>query len=140
MKIDKMTMAASLEARVPYLDYKIVEFASRIPSDLKLKGNIEKFVLRLAVKDKLPPVILKRKKSGFNTPVHYWLKTGLKSFSGEILDKLKKRKNLISPKYINSIKRNRFFKIFENRAWNSIMFELWYETFIENDGFKPIIL
>ncbi len=140
MKLDKMSMAASLEARVPYLDYKMVEFASTIPSEFKLKGNIEKYILRLAVKDKLPPVIVKRKKAGFNTPVHYWIKTGLRELSGNMLDNLKKRKNLINPKYIKSVKRNRFLKTFENRAWNSIMFELWYETFIENDGSKPIIL
>ena len=140
MKVDKMTMAASLEARIPYLDYKIVEFATTIPSKLKLKGNIEKYILRLAVKDILPQEIIKRRKRGFNTPVNYWLKTGLKKVSGEILDRLKKRENLIIPKYIKSVKRNRFFKTFENRAWNSIMFELWYETFIENDGSKPIIL
>ena len=106
MKIDKMTMAASLEARVPYLDHKIVEFASKIPSELKLKGNIEKFILRSAVKDKLPSAIVKRKKRGFNTPINYWLKTGLKSVSGDILDKLQKRKDLINSKYIKSVKRN----------------------------------
>ena len=81
-----------------------------------------------------------RKKFGFNTPIHYWIKTGLKEVSGEILERLLKRKQLIKPNYIKSIKRNRYFEIFENRVWNLIMFELWYETFIENDGSKPIIL
>lgn len=69
MKIDKMTMVASLEGRTPFLDRKFVEFSAKIPSELKLKGNTEKYILRLAMKDILPPQILKRKKQGFGTPM-----------------------------------------------------------------------
>ena len=138
MKLDKMTMAVSLESRIPFLDHKLVEFSSTIPPQLKLKGNIEKFILRLAVKNIIPSKILKRKKTGFTVPINMWLRTGLREISGDILDRLKKRKDLLKPSYINVIKRNRFNQIFENRVWNLIMFELWYETFIENDGLKPI--
>lgn len=138
MKTDKMTMAASLEARIPFLDIKIVEWASYIPSNLKLAGNTEKFILRLAMKDILPRKILKRKKMGFTVPVNLWFKTGFKEVSGEILEKIEKRKNLIKPKYIKMLKRNQFKEEYRNRVWNLIMFELWYETFIENDGLKPI--
>lgn len=140
MKIDKMTMAASLEARTPFLDYKIVEWATSIPSQLKLKNNIEKYILRLAVKDIVPPEILKRKKTAFGTPMNLWLKTGMKEVSSEILDRLAKRSDLIKPSYIKNIQKNRFIKYYQTRVWNLIMFELWYETFIENDGLKPIVL
>ncbi len=138
MKVDKMTMAASLEARMPFLDVNIVEYATTIPTSLKLKGNIEKYILKLAMKDILPPLILKRKKMGFNTPFNYWLKTGLKEVFECLMKRLEKRKDLFNPRFIKSVKRNRCFKIFENRAWNLLMFELWYETYFENDGFKPI--
>jgi len=138
MKVDKMTMAASLEARTPFLDVNIVEYATTIPTSLKLKGNIEKYILRLSMKDLLPPLILKRKKRGFNTPLNYWLKTGLKEVFEILMERLEKRKDLFNPRFIKSVKRNRRFKIFENRAWNLLMFELWYETYFENDGFKPI--
>ena len=140
MKTDKMTMAASLEARIPFLDIKIVEWASKIPSDLKLSGDIEKYILRLAMKDILPRKILKRKKMGFTVPVNLWFKTGFKEVSGEILERLEKRMNLIKPKYVKILKRNHFKREYKNRVWNLIMFELWYETFIENDGLKPISL
>lgn len=139
MKIDKMTMAASLEARTPFLDYKIVEWAASIPPQLKLKKNIEKYILRLAVKDIVPPEILKRKKTAFGTPMNLWLKTGMKEISSEILDRLTKRTDIIKPSYIKSIKKNRFNKYYQTRVWNLIMFELWYETFIENDSLSPIV-
>lgn len=140
MKIDKMTMAASLEARTPFLDYKIVKWAASIPPQLKLKKNIEKYILRLAVKDIVPPEILKRKKTAFGTPMNLWLKTGMKEVSSEILDRLTKRSDIIKPSYIKSIKKNRFIKYYQTRVWNLIMLELWYETFIENNDLKPIVL
>ena len=138
MNIDKMTMASSLESRIPFLDHKLVEFSSTIPPQLKLKGNIEKYILRLAVKNIIPSKILKRKKTGFATPINLWLKTGLREISGDVLDRLKKRRDLLKPSYISMIKRNQFCQIFETRVWNLIMFELWYETFIENDDLKPV--
>ncbi|MHA1843776.1 MAG: asparagine synthase (glutamine-hydrolyzing) [Promethearchaeota archaeon] len=138
MKIDKMTMAASLEARVPFLDWKIINWASQIPSHLKINKSIEKYILRLAMKDILPSTILKRKKMGFSTPVNFWLKTGLKDLSNEIFKRLSKRTNIIKYKYIKIINKNREKLFHVNRAWNLLMFELWYETFMESDGLHPI--
>ncbi|MHA1439373.1 MAG: asparagine synthase (glutamine-hydrolyzing) [Promethearchaeota archaeon] len=140
MKIDKMSMATSLEARIPYLDKKIVNWSTSIPSHLKLHGNIEKYILRLALKDVLPPEILKRKKQGFGTPIGFWLRTGLKEISSEILERLTKRTKFFKPKYIKLIKKNRIHEVYMYRVWCLIMFELWYETFIENDGIKPVKL
>jgi len=139
MKIDKMTMAASLEARTPLLDHNIVSWSSSIPSKLKFNGKIDKYIFRLAMKDILPPLILKRKKTGFGTPVNFWLRKGLNEISGDILDRLKRRKFLKS-KYITTIKNKRIHRLYQDRAWNLIMFELWYETFFDNDGLKPIKL
>jgi len=138
MKTDKSTMAASLEARVPFLDKEIVEWAATIPTHMKLKNNIEKYILRLALKDVLPKEILKRKKYGFGTPANYWLKNELKELSGEILEKLEKRKAFINSHYVKKVRKNRTNGIYVNRVLNLIMFELWYETFFDNNGFKPI--
>jgi len=138
MKTDKMSMAASLEPRVPYLDQRIINWSTTIPTELKLKNSTEKYILRLAMKDLLPPQILKRKKLGFGTPVNLWLKTGMKEISAEILDRLKKRKHLLKTTYIEKVKKNRFSVLHQYRIWNLLMFELWYETFIEGDGLKPI--
>ncbi len=138
MKIDKMTMAASLEARVPYLDWKIINWAAQIPPHYKVNNSIEKYILRLAMKDLLPRKILKRKKMGFSTPVNFWLRTGLKDLSKEIFDRLSKRKDIIKYKYTKLINKNREKLFHVNRAWNLLMFELWYETFMESDGLHPV--
>src|SRR5262249_46534441 len=69
IKADRMSMAASIELRVPFLDYRLVEYAATIPSRLKLKGSRTKHVLKQAVRDLVPPTILQRGKMGFPTPL-----------------------------------------------------------------------
>src|SRR5713226_9873552 len=73
MKQDQMSMAASIESRVPFLDHPLVEFTARIPSEYEIKGLAGKFILKEAVADLLPESIVYRKKMGFPTPWAYWL-------------------------------------------------------------------
>jgi asparagine synthase (glutamine-hydrolysing) len=73
MKQDQMSMAASIESRVPFLDHTLVEFAARIPDGLKIRGRTQKYVLKAAVRDLLPRGIVHRKKMGFPTPLRQWL-------------------------------------------------------------------
>ncbi len=77
-KTDRMSMAHSLEVRPPFLDHRIVEFAARLPHNLKINGSSLKYVLRELMKDKLPESVLTRKKEGFDIPAHQWLRTCLK--------------------------------------------------------------
>jgi asparagine synthase (glutamine-hydrolysing) len=140
VKADRALSAASLTGRIPLLDRDIVAWSFTIPSNLKLKGNIEKYILRMAMKDYVPREIIKRRKLGFSTPINLWLNKGLKEISGELLERLSKRVKLIKPEYVKKIKKRRLNRLFESQAWNLIMFELWYETFIENDGLNPINL
>jgi asparagine synthase (glutamine-hydrolysing) len=74
MKQDQMSMAASIESRVPFLDHTFVEFAARIPDRLKIRGHVQKYILKAAVSDLLPPGIVHRKKMGFPTPLTQWLR------------------------------------------------------------------
>ena len=74
VKVDRSSMASSLEVRVPFLDYKLVEFALKLPSHFKLHGFKKKFVLKKAMKPYLPKQIIHRQKRGFNAPVAYWIK------------------------------------------------------------------
>jgi len=76
-KVDRATMLASLEARTPFLDHEFAEFVAGIPSKHKLKGITTKAILRRAVKKRLPPEVLKRRKRGFNIPFSRWLLHGL---------------------------------------------------------------
>jgi asparagine synthase (glutamine-hydrolysing) len=73
MKQDQMSMASSIESRVPFLDHTFVEFAMQIPGHLKIRGGTQKYVLKKAVEDLLPPGIVYRKKMGFPTPLRQWL-------------------------------------------------------------------
>ena len=80
MKVDKMSMAASLEARCPFLDHRLVEFAATLPETMKLKQNIGKALLRQVADNLLPPEITQRKKHGFDVPIERWLKEDLRAF------------------------------------------------------------
>jgi asparagine synthase (glutamine-hydrolysing) len=77
-KVDRMSMAHSLEVRPPFLDHRIIEFALSLPEELKVRGSQLKFVLRELMKDKLPISIVRRKKVGFDIPTHDWLRGALK--------------------------------------------------------------
>jgi asparagine synthase (glutamine-hydrolysing) len=77
-KCDRMSMAHSLEVRPPFLDHRIVEFAARLPEDLKIRGSSLKYLLRELMKDKLPQSVLTRKKEGFDIPAHGWFRGVLK--------------------------------------------------------------
>jgi asparagine synthase (glutamine-hydrolysing) len=84
-KVDRMSMAHSVEVRPPFLDHRIAEFACSLPVDLRIRGSKLKFVLRELMKDKLPPAILRHKKIGLDIPVHAWLRGRLKSFLLDVL-------------------------------------------------------
>jgi asparagine synthase (glutamine-hydrolysing) len=79
VKSDRMSMAHAVEVRPPYLDHRIVEFAATLPASLKIRGRRQKFLLKDMMKDKLPPLILQRKKMGFDIPAHEWLRGPLRS-------------------------------------------------------------
>ncbi|HXM22027.1 MAG TPA: asparagine synthase (glutamine-hydrolyzing) [Terriglobales bacterium] len=79
-KVDRISMAHSLEVRPPFLDPRIVDFAARLPEHFKLRGSKSKYVLRRLMKDKLPPAVLRRPKIGFDIPIHEWFRGILRPF------------------------------------------------------------
>jgi asparagine synthase (glutamine-hydrolysing) len=81
-----MSMAHSLEARTLFLDHKIFELAATIPAGLKMRGGIQKYILKKAVKDLLPPEILNREKAGFALPTELWLRGPLKHVMRETVE------------------------------------------------------
>jgi asparagine synthase (glutamine-hydrolysing) len=86
MKQDQMSMAASIESRVPFLDHPLVEFAMRVPEHLKIRRGVGKYIVKKAAEDLLPPDILYRKKMGFPTPIREWLK-GSGDWTRRLLDR-----------------------------------------------------
>ncbi|MGH9774983.1 MAG: asparagine synthase (glutamine-hydrolyzing) [Candidatus Acidiferrales bacterium] len=84
-KVDRMSMAHSLEIRPPFLDHRIVEFAASLPSSLKFRGSRQKIILKELMKDRLPPSIPRRKKIGFDIPAHEWLRGPLRALLQDAL-------------------------------------------------------
>ena len=73
-KVDRISMAHSIEVRPPFLDHRIVEFAARLPENMKVAGATQKVILRRLMKNRLPDEVLQRKKIGFDIPAHEWLR------------------------------------------------------------------
>jgi asparagine synthase (glutamine-hydrolysing) len=86
VKSDRMSMAHAVEVRPPFLDHRIIEFAAKIPTSLKMRGSQQKYLLKQLMKDKLPASILERKKVGFDIPAHDWLRGPLRSLLMDTLD------------------------------------------------------
>ncbi len=135
MKVDKMTMAFSIEARTPFLDHKLIEFANTLPDRFRLN----KYVFRKAMVGILPQKILKRKKHAFRVPVSGLLKNELKDISTQILDEFENDK-MFNYTYIkNHILSHPEKLMHNNQIWNLMFYRLWYKTFIERDDItKPL--
>jgi asparagine synthase (glutamine-hydrolysing) len=134
VKIDRMTMAHGLEAREPYLDYRIVELAARMPPRLKLKGfRHKKYILKSALKGKVPDSILHRKKQGFNVPKASWIQDGLKPFVTDQLSAARVRETgLLEPAAVEAVLRQHFNGDADNshQIWSLLVLVLWFEQFV----------
>ncbi len=107
MLTDKMTMAASLECRVPLLDHELVEMTARIAGDIKVRGGELKHVLKRALADLLPPEILNRKKRGFGTPMGAWLKRDLAPvLRGVLAPEVVRARGLFRPESVQRLIRD----------------------------------
>jgi len=141
MKQDQMSMAASVESRVPFLDHRLVEFTARIPDQFLIEGMAGKLVLKQAVEDLLPRSIVYRKKMGFPTPWESWL-------AGSQLDDLERL--MLEPRTAERgfFRREAVLQIFaehrhktrdhSNRIWRLINFELWQRVVIEREPAETI--
>ena len=128
---DRNSMAHSIESRVPFLDHRLVEKSFYIPAALKLKNGINKYILRQAMKNTVPDLILNRSdKIGFGTPTGKWTKYFL---SNEIKDLIHSKDFDQHPWWRGSVIRQKFLKssesFGENELWRIMNCELWYQSF-----------
>jgi asparagine synthase (glutamine-hydrolysing) len=134
VKSDRMSMANSLEIRVPFLDHTFVEFATGIPSSLKLKGLRTKHILKKAMQAVLPAEILTRKKIGFDIPLGVWIRNELKEFVTDILSpEHMKRHDFFNYRYIDRLLKEHFRGAHNHRQllWPLIIFQFWYNRYME---------
>ena len=137
MKQDQMSMAASLESRVPFLDHPLVEFAVAIPSKYSVKGLEGKTILKSAVEDLLPHSIIYRRKMGFPTPWSEWLAgEQLQELENLLLEPRSTRRNLFRPDAIRTIFAQQRARIRDNsaRIWRLLNLELWFRVFVDRDS------
>jgi asparagine synthase (glutamine-hydrolysing) len=133
-KVDRASMAVSLEVRAPFLDPRIAEFAASLPSSYKLHGRKTKYILKRAVKGLLPPFVMKRGKKGFGVPVAEWLKGKLRPMARDLLSTERlRRSGLFDPVYVARLQSEHERGIANHRKllWTLLMFELWHESFVE---------
>ncbi len=133
VKVDRMSMATSLETRVPFLDHRFVEFSATIPSRLKLQGKNTKYLFKKAMGDVLPPQILNRSKEGFSIPIKNWLKEDLKPLMLEVLDQQKiKREGFFNTNYVEQLKKEHLSgkENHSHRLWSMMVFGIWQDLYL----------
>lgn len=133
-KVDRMTMATSLEARVPLLDHELLEFVQTIPAELKLKGNETKYIFKKAMEGIVPNEILYREKQGFGVPIGDWINSQLKARIHEtLLEKKTLERGYFDENYIKILldehTRNR--RDHSHSLWILWMLELWHREFVD---------
>jgi asparagine synthase (glutamine-hydrolysing) len=140
MKQDQMSMACSIESRVPFLDHPFVEFAASVPDHMKLRGATGKYILKRAVEDILPREIIYRKKMGFPTPLRRWL---MDPRAGVLLAQLHDRDGLLAP-YIdftyldNLLARHKSgLEDATDRIWRLLNLQIWGSIFITDKVAAP---
>ena len=134
-KVDRMSMATSLEARVPLLDHKLIDYVMRIPSDLKLKGAETKYIFRRAVRGLVPDQILDRPKQGFGVPISEWINSQLRERMRETLGgKRFAERGYFQSEYIETLldehQKNR--RDHSYALWILFMLELWHQKYMDD--------
>ncbi|MBA3710900.1 MAG: asparagine synthase (glutamine-hydrolyzing) [Pyrinomonadaceae bacterium] len=137
MKQDQMSMAASIESRVPFLDHKLVEFTSRLPERMKLRGWTTKYVLRQSMKGVLPEAILNRPKMGFPVPVGAWFRGEFRSVIDEyVLGERTAARELFDQGFVRRIvaEHQAGAGNHAERLWSLVNFEMWQRQFIDGES------
>ena len=132
-KVDRASMAVSLEVRAPFLDHRVAEFAASLPSSYKLRGLKTKYILKRAVKELLPRFVTRRSKKGFGVPVAEWLKVKLRPLARDLLSPERvRRAGVFNPEFVTRLQDEHERGVANHRKllWTLLMFELWHESFI----------
>lgn len=133
-KVDRASMAVSLEVRAPFLDPRVAEFAASLPTNYKLRGRTTKYILKRSIKDSLPPFVIRRGKKGFGVPVAEWLKGKLRPLARDLLSPERvRRAGVFNPEYVTKLQDEHERGVANHRKllWTLLMFELWHESFVE---------
>jgi asparagine synthase (glutamine-hydrolysing) len=132
VKVDRASMACSLEVRAPFLDHPLVEFIMNLPSSLKLRRFTTKYILKKVMKKFLPREVIQRSKKGFGVPTAKWIKGPLKELFGDMLSYGRiKREGFLKPGYVESVLQDHMANKRDNRKqlWTLLVWELWVNRY-----------
>jgi len=133
-KVDRASMAVSLEVRAPFLDPRVAQFAAALPLEYKLKGNKGKYILKKAVEPLLPRNILQRSKKGFGIPIADWLKGRLNSLMHDLLapERLKNQ-GLFDAAFVQKLikEHETGAASHHKQLWTLLVFQLWFDNFLK---------
>ena len=139
MKQDQMSMATSIESRVPFLDHKLVEFTCSLPERLKLRGGTTKYILRESMKGVLPEAILSRSKMGFPVPIGAWFRGAYRSIIDEyLLSERAMSRGLFNSDFVRDLvhRHQSGVENHEERLWALVNFEIWQRQFFDGESHK----
>ncbi|MEV7003551.1 asparagine synthase (glutamine-hydrolyzing) [Streptomyces sp. NPDC093982] len=133
VKVDISTMANSLEARSPFLDHQLMEWAARLPAQLKVRGNTTKYLLKKSMEEWLPHAVLYRPKQGFGVPLAHWLRTDLRDVAWDVLtDRTAAARGFFRPEAVRAmLKEHCAGEDHTRRIWALMQFELWHRRFVD---------
>jgi len=136
LKADKITMANSIELRVPLLDHRVLEYAASLPTDFKMRGLTTKYILKKAFEGRVPDEILYRKKTGFPVPYDQWLSNDLNAYIRDILldDRTMTRGYFQREAILRMLDVNRQRPIYSKEIFLLVALELWHRCFIDYDS------
>jgi asparagine synthase (glutamine-hydrolysing) len=132
-KVDRASMAVSLEVRAPFLDRRVAAYAASLPAHYKLRGRTSKYILKRAVAPLLPPFVMRRGKKGFGVPVAEWLRNRLRPLARDLLSPARLRRHgLFDPNYVARLQDEHERGAANHRKllWTLLVFELWHERFM----------
>jgi asparagine synthase (glutamine-hydrolysing) len=140
VKVDRMSMAHSIESRVPLLDNRVIDFAARLPADMKIRDGRRKLLLKEVASRLLPADIVHRRKQGFGVPVGVWFRGTLREAFGDILGSSRAReRGYFRQPFIDRILQEHLSGVRDHtmRLWQLVVLELWHRAYVDAPAFAP---
>jgi asparagine synthase (glutamine-hydrolysing) len=140
-KVDRMSMAHSIESRVPLLDNRVIDFAATLPASMKIHNGRRKHVLKEAVRTLLPAGIIDRKKQGFGVPLGVWFRGGLTGIFSDVLGSARTRqRGYFEPAFVDRLVREHLSGRRDHtlRLWQLLVFELWHRQYLDAAVAEPL--
>ena len=139
IKADRCSMQASLEARAPFLDHQLAEFAATIPFNLKLKGSRTKYILKEAARGLLPGEIIERKKHGFGVPLGAWLRRDMEPVRDVLLSRRARERGLLNAAAVERLiaEHEAGRRDYSRQLWAMLTLEEWHRQFVDGAGIGP---